>query len=118
MLVEPGPLLRLCLDAIHADSDGDIVTEDDNEDDVGSVDMEEKKADLALSLDVWGWEICSRTIGMLTILEGLAVVVEGLVVLEGPGFGDVPVVVMLGFKLLKEKSFDETLSLPYLMDPL
>ena len=49
---------------------------------------------------------------MLTILEGLAVVVEG------PGFGDVPVVVMLGFKLLKEKSFDETLSLPYLMDPL
>ena len=112
VLVEPGPLLRLCLDAIHADSDGDIVTEDDNEDDVGSVDMEEKKADLALSLDVWGWEICSRTIGMLTILEGLAVVVEG------PGFGDVPVVVMLGFKLLKEKSFDETLSLPYLMDPL
>ena len=112
MLVEPGPLLRLCLDAIHADSDGDIVTEDDNEDDVGSVDMEEKKADLALSLDVWGWEICSLTIGMLTILEGLEVLVEG------PGFGDVPVVVMLGFKLLKEKSFDETLSLPYLMDPL
>ena len=112
VLVEPGPLLRLCLDAIHADSDGDIVTEDDNEDDVGSVDMDEKKADLALSLDVWGWEICSLTIGMLTILEGLAVVVEG------PGFRDVPVVVMLGFKLLKEKSFDETLSLPYLMDPL
>jgi len=107
VLVEPGPLLRLCLDAIHADSDGDIVTEDDNEDDVGSVDMEEKKADLALSLDVWGWEICSRTIGMLKILEGLEVLVEG------PGFGDVPVLVMLGFK-----SFDETLSLPYLMDPL
>ena len=38
-----------CLDAIQADSDGDMVTDDD---DVGSDDMEEKKADLALSLVV------------------------------------------------------------------
>ena len=40
-----------CLDAIQAASDGDIVTDDDDGD---SEVMEEKKADLALSLDVRG----------------------------------------------------------------